>query len=224
VVRLAPDPEPIPPVAAAVVVDVLRATSTLAVALENGAARIVPAADPAAALALQRRHPEALLCGERDGRKIPGFHLGNSPAEYAPEVVAGRTLIFASTNGSRAILAAAPAQRRWLGSFVNATATLEALDGAPEVLVVCAGKEGGFSLEDAAFAGWLCLGLVARGGCAEGPEAAMARTLAPRDRGAVLALLQGAAQGRHLRTLGADYARDLEWCARLDAVPRAFAV
>src|SRR2546426_7943456 len=87
-VLLAPRDGAVPPSAVAVVIDVLRATSTLSVARAHGAARIVPAVSPEAATALRRRHPDALLCGERESLKIPGFDLGNSPLEYDPARVA----------------------------------------------------------------------------------------------------------------------------------------
>src|SRR5262245_52562441 len=79
--------------AVAVIVDVLRATTTLTVALDHGAARVIPAASPAQAFELRSRSPAALLCGEREGRKIEGFDLGNSPDEYRATRVKGRELI-----------------------------------------------------------------------------------------------------------------------------------
>src|SRR5262249_22107279 len=82
--------------------------------------------------------------------------------EYGEETVAGRTLVFASTNGSRAMLACAGAGVRLLGAFVNAAAVVESLAGRRFVLLACAGKEGRFALEDAACAGWLCSRLAAR--------------------------------------------------------------
>ena len=97
-----PAPGSLPAGACAAAIDVLRATTTLAWARANGATRIEPFAETAAALAFRDRHPGCLACGERDGCIVPGFDLGNSPGEYTRERVAGRTLAFASTNGSRA--------------------------------------------------------------------------------------------------------------------------
>ena len=208
--------------ATAVVVDVLRASSTLTVARRNGARRVVAAATPEEAVALRRRWPAAVLCGERDGRRLPGFDLGNSPFEYESGVVAGRTLVFASTNGSQALLAAGRARRAVLGAFVNATAVLEAAGGDGEIVVVCSGKLGGFALEDSAFAGWLVERLAVRGARVTGAAAAFARGAAPRDAGEVRAVVQGCAHGRYLRSLGPDYARDVEFCAGLDTIGEAF--
>jgi 2-phosphosulfolactate phosphatase len=205
----------------AVAIDVLRATTTLAVARQNGAGRVIPVATPEEAFARREREPGALLCGERDGRRIQGFDLGNSPAEYGRETVEGRPLIFASTNGSLALLATAPCRRRLLGAFVNASAVVDALQGGPRVLLVCAGKLGAFALEDAACAGWLCARLAERGARLAGPAARLALALAPRDADGVRALVQGSAHGRYLRSLGSGYAADVEYCCRLDAIGQA---
>ena len=204
-----------------VAIDVLRTSTTLAFALRNGAARVVPASTIEEALALRSLTRDALLCGERDGRRIPGFDLGNSPGEYGENTVRGRTLVFASTNGSLALRRIARCGSRLPGSFVNGSAVARALSGRPYVLLVCAGKLGAFALEDAACAGWLCERLAARGARLEGPGARFVRPLAPRDPREVRALDQGCAHGRYLRTLGTEYAADLEFCARLDAVPLA---
>jgi len=207
-----------------VAVDVLRATSTLSVALANGAARIVPLTDPAEAIARRDAEPGSLACGERDGRIVPGFDLGNSPFHYTPERVKGRTLYFASTNGSWAMRHAAAREGRhfdsWtLGSFVNATATLEGVAGGhPGLLIACAGKLGRFALEDAAFAGWLCARLAARGARLANDAARFVVTLAPRDEADIRALVEGCSHGRYLRSLGPEFARDVEFCSRLDAV------
>lgn len=207
-----------------VAIDVLRATTTLSVALAAGAKRVVPLARVDEALALKARSPEVLACGERDGRIVPGFDLGNSPFEYTADRVAGRTLAFASTNGSHAMRSIAGCGRRLLAAFVNASAVLEALADRPLVRIVCAGKLGGFALEDAACAGWLCERLAARGAALEGPAALLAMRLAPRDSGEVRALVQGCSHGRELRGLGPEYARDVEFCATLDSLDRAAAI
>lgn len=205
-----------------VAVDVLRATSTLSVALANGAARIVPLTDTAEAIARRDADPGSLACGERDGRIVPGFDLGNSPFEYTEARVRGRTLYFASTNGSWAMRhASAPGTRydSWsLGSFVNASATVDGITNHFDVLIACAGKLGRFALEDAALAGWLCARLVERGARLANDAARFAVTLAPRDAADVRALVEGCSHGRYLRSLGPEYARDVAFCSRLDAV------
>ncbi len=201
-----------------VAIDVLRATTTLTVARANGAAGIVAFAEPAAAIAHRAAHPGVLACGERGGRIVPGFDLGNSPFEFGADVVAGRALAFASTNGSRALLALANARTRLLGAFVSAGAVRRALGGAERVHVVCAGKEGAFAIEDAACAGWLVARLVEDGAVAENDAARFVSSLAPRDADEVRALVEGCEHGRYLASLGEAYARDVAFCATLDAV------
>ena len=208
----------------AVAIDVLRATSTLTVALQNGVRRVLPAATPGEAFAWRDREPDALLCGEREGRRVEGFDLGNSPFEYTREVVAGRTLVFASTNGSLALRSIAGCGLLLAGAFVNASAVVRALSGRPFVLLACAGKLGTFALEDAALAGWICERLAADGARLEGAAARFVRSLAPRDAAGVRALVQGSAHGRYLRSLGLEYARDVEFCAGLDTISQAFEV
>ena len=208
-----------------VAIDVLRATSTLTVAFEHGAARVVPFAETAEALAFRAATPGALACGERDGRKVAGFDLGNSPFEYGAEVVGGRTLAFASTNGSRAMLALERCDRVLLGAFVNAPALARTLlaDAAAaggRVEIVCAGSLGRPSEEDAACAGWLCRALAERGATLEGPEARRVPEQAPDGAESVRALVHGASHARALAALGPEYARDVEWCATFGLLDR----
>jgi 2-phosphosulfolactate phosphatase len=223
-VRLGPGPPDVPADAAAVVIDVLRATTTLTVALDAGAARVIAVSTPAEALALRAATPGAWACGERGGRIVPGFDRGNSPAEYRDTAVAGRTLVFASTNGSLALLRARHARRRLAGAFVNAGAVVEALADEERVELVCAAREGAFSLEDVACAGWLCARLAERGARVEGPAARLARRLAPADAAAAREAVAASVHGRTLRAMGGPYAADVEFCGTLDALPRAFAL
>lgn len=207
---------PRPPAGAcAVVVDVLRATSTLARAFEQGATRVIPAATVAEAFELRGRIPDALLCGEREGKPVPGFDLGNSPFEYERSRLSGRPLVFASTNGSQALLLAAGASRTLLAAFVNASAVIERLAGEQEVWLIASGKLGRPSLEDLACVGWIVRAL----GGAASPAARAVAALAPRDALGIRTLVQGASQGRYLRSLGPAYAADVEFCATLDSVP-----
>jgi 2-phosphosulfolactate phosphatase len=216
--------EPVPAGSTAVIIDVLRATTTLTYAKMNGAGDVLPVGTPEEAFELRLRHPAALLCGEREGRPIDGFDLGNSPSEYSAAIVKGRTLVFASTNGSLALLRARHARRRVLAAFVNASAVVREVAGADRVVLLCSGKLGDFCLEDAACAGWLVRRLEADGARHEGAGARFASSLAPPDAAAVHALVQGAAQGRYLRSLGPEFATDVEVCAALDTVDRAWSL
>jgi len=145
-----------------VVLDILRATSSMITALANGAEQILPVATIEEALAAKTEHPEALLCGERDGLRITGtqtggteFDLGNSPREYTAEVVAGKTLITTTTNGTRALRACANAEQTLVASFLNLTATTDHLRANPSanLVIVCGGTHEEAALEDSLAAG-----------------------------------------------------------------------
>ncbi|MFH0766054.1 MAG: 2-phosphosulfolactate phosphatase, partial [Calditrichota bacterium] len=109
-----------------VVIDVLRAATTIATALNNGARDVIPAESISRAidLSIELKREDVLLCGEREGRLVDGFSLGNSPADYSRERVRARTLIFGSTNGSPAIVRAAVARKVLLCAFINLNAVV----------------------------------------------------------------------------------------------------
>ncbi|NQU06718.1 MAG: 2-phosphosulfolactate phosphatase, partial [Calditrichaeota bacterium] len=144
----------------AVVVDVLRASTSIVQALSNGANGVIPASsvDVASDLASQLPRDDVLLCGERDAQMIDGFNLGNSPAEYTRKVVKGRQLIFASTNGSKAIVKAASAESVYLCGFVNLNAVVDRLlaeETMFPLIILCSGNYNRFSLEDSVCGGTL---------------------------------------------------------------------
>jgi 2-phosphosulfolactate phosphatase len=147
----------------AVVIDVLRASSTIIHALAAGAVDVVPCATVAAARQARRDSAgPALLGGERHGQQIEGFDLDNSPRRYTPEVIGGRRLVFTTTNGTRALAAVRSAGRVLIGAFVNRRALAAELqhDGRP-VLLVCAGTDGFVTAEDVLFAGAVARSLAA---------------------------------------------------------------
>lgn len=213
-----PAPGSLPPEACAVAVDVLRASTTLAVALRNGAARVVPFASTAEALDYRSAHPGSLACGERDGRIVDGFDLGNSPFEYTPERVAGHTLAFASTNGSRAMLAAERCRRRLLASFANLSASVGVLALERDVWIICAGKEGRSAREDTACAGTIAERLREQGATLENLEAHHAARMACHSADEVRKLVEHATHARWLTKLGEPFARDVKHCATLDSL------
>ena len=141
----------------AVVIDVIRATTVIVEALASGASNICPtvSTEDAIKLAHTLGREDTLLCGERKGLKVDGFHLGNSPREFTPEKVKGKRLVMSTTNGTRALWAAQDAERVVVLSFLNLRAVAESVADAPVLALVCAGKEGGFSLDDAYCAGLL---------------------------------------------------------------------
>jgi 2-phosphosulfolactate phosphatase len=142
----------------AVVVDVLRASTTIVHALAAGCACVRPCleVDEARSLAGEMRAGKVLLGGERNGIPLPGFDLGNSPREYTTKLCRGTTLVLTTTNGTRALHRAADADRVLIASFVNYSAVCEQLrQEARPVHIVCAGTEGAVTLEDTLLAGAL---------------------------------------------------------------------
>jgi 2-phosphosulfolactate phosphatase len=192
-----------------VVVDVLRATSSIVTAAANGCAGVVPVSDPADALSLADG-ARVLACGERNGVKIPGFHLGNSPREFDRDVVAGSQLVMCTTNGTKAIRAAEDYSEVLVGCMLNAPAVSERLaQGAENVTILCSGREGNFSLEDA-----LCAGLLVSdldGELSDAAVAAVSLYEACQDR--VEEVLLDGEHGRFLQKIG--FGDDISYCARI---------
>ena len=140
----------------AVVVDVLRASTTILTALQNGAAAVIPWLSVDDARAHRVEAPSVILGGERHGVILDGFDLSNSPSDYTRPVVENRTISFTTTNGTRALIRCGQASQVLIGAFSNATVLAEYLIGSPQsVHIVCAGTNGEVSGEDALFAGCL---------------------------------------------------------------------
>ena len=145
------------------VIDILRASTVICAALHHGARAVVPASSTEEAMRLTQTigGPDVLLCGERGGRPIPGFALGNSPLEMTPDAVRGRTLVMTTTNGTPTLLATQGAAGVFLAAAVNlsaaAAAARDMLDARGELLILCAGRERMFALDDAYAAGRLLL-------------------------------------------------------------------
>jgi 2-phosphosulfolactate phosphatase len=197
----------------AVVVDVLRATSTIVQALASGYRRVLCCAEIEEARELRERLGEGVLAGERLAQAIPGFDLGNSPAEFVEP--RGETVILTTTNGTRAIVAAAAgAETVLVGSLLNLAAVADAArDAGAAVEVVCAGVDGRFTLDDAYCAGRIAALL--------GGERSDAAEAAVRLAGSFANAGEGlrAAENPRQEALGDD----LAWCAResvLAVVPR----
>ncbi len=137
-----------------VVIDVLRATTTMVCALAAGANQIIPCLDIAEARDIARhRIPPVVLGGERGGRKIDGFDVGNSPTEYTSERVTAATIVFTTTNGTSALRYTTGADPVLLGAFVNLSAVVARLSDFSLVHLLCAGTGGAITREDTLFAG-----------------------------------------------------------------------
>jgi 2-phosphosulfolactate phosphatase len=139
----------------AVVIDVLRATTTIVTALSAGARAVIPCLTIGDALAAAAALPResVILGGERGGLPIDGFDLGNSPAEYTRERVDGKTVVLTTTNGTRALLHCREADTVLAGAFANISALVAELAECPRVEIVCAGTDGRVTDEDLLLAG-----------------------------------------------------------------------
>jgi 2-phosphosulfolactate phosphatase len=137
-----------------VVIDVLRATTTMVHALAAGAVEVAPFlnVEDARRLAEQIGN-KAVLGGERGGVPIPGFDLGNSPAEYTRDRVGGKSVVFTTTNGTRALERCKLAKRVLIGAFANFSAVCRELSDVSDVAIVCAGTDGHVTREDTLLAG-----------------------------------------------------------------------
>ena len=143
---------------AVVVVDILRATSCMTTALAHGIESITPFAKLEECLALKAEG--YYTAGERDGKKVDGFDLGNSPFEYMDPNLRGKKIAFTTTNGTQAIVKSFGASEIIIGSFLNMGAVVDHLKSLREnILVVCAGWKGKVNLEDTLFAGAVVLKL-----------------------------------------------------------------
>jgi 2-phosphosulfolactate phosphatase len=209
-----------------VVLDILRATTTIAVALANGAKAVLPAGstEEAMRIAQNLERDAVVLAGERKSERIPGFALGNSPAEFGPEVVTGKTIVMTTTNGTAALVAAQGAREIIAGAAVNFTAVVErcraALAEHGDLVILCAGGERRFALEDAFAAGRLTKVLLPEGGAAsvEINDSAIASLELARHFGERWGrALKASTHGRELVQLG--FQADLDTCAAQDTHP-----
>ncbi len=217
-----------------VVIDVLRASTTITAALAAGASEIVPCleVEEARQMATRMRADATqiaapVLGGERGGLPIDGFDLGNSPREYTAETVWKRSIVFTTTNGTQAMRLCTAAQRVLIGSFVNYSATLALLTGERPIHLLCAGTRGKVTREDVLFAGALA-DRIASGAVAEddlNDEARIARDAwrqsmegiamtGKRANQKLVEVLRWCQGGRNLMNVGLD--RDIADVAEID--------
>jgi 2-phosphosulfolactate phosphatase len=205
-----------------IVVDVIRATSTICQALAAGYERAFCVAEVEDARALRESLGEGVLGGERKAVRIPGFDLGNSPREYVEP--AGETLVLSTTNGTRAVVAAAQrCERVFVASLLNLSAVVDAArEAGDDVVVVCAGVQGALALDDAFVAGRIVELL----GWERTDAAEAAARLATTWSGAEEAF-RASKSGRNLLENAPELEDDIPYCAResvLEVVPRLVAM
>lgn len=208
-----------------VVLDVLRATSSMATALANDATAVFPADSIPEALELARTHPGALLAGERDGVRIRSeltgsidFSLGNSPREFTREKVGGQSLIMTTTNGTRALRACTNSREVLIASFLHLKATAEHIcrQEPAELLVICSGTYEEAAYEDVLGAGALCdLIWTDYQGGAVADSAHMARKLYLAEQPDLFGALARSRNGKRLLSRP-ELHDDVEFCSRRD--------
>ncbi len=138
----------------AVIIDTLRATTTIITAIDNGASFVIPVESIEDALRQREIHWNAILGGERKGIKIEGFDIGNSPSEYSRDLVSHNAIIITTTNGTRAIKSAAGCNKIILAALINSKAAANYIKSIKEdIVIVCSGTAGKFTMEDAYTAG-----------------------------------------------------------------------
>ncbi len=204
-----------------VVIDVLRATSTIAAALQHGCRAIIPVTEIAEAWQIAKtiNHP-FLLAGERKGIAIKEFDLGNSPADYTVERIKDKTIILTTSNGTRALKRCDNVARVKVGSFLNLQAVAQALilQDLNKTALLCAGSDNRPALEDSVCAGMLLQQVLRYKAVVTAKGCNAALKLAQKHGNDLRAMLHNAPHGRYLQSLGLG--DDVKDCARLDSINR----
>ena len=191
---------------ACAVIDVIRATSTIVTGLANGARSIFPVAKVEEAFEWKAGNPEAVLAGERGGQALEGFDLGNSPEDFTAERVKGRRIILTTTNGTQALAACGGARTVIAASLLNLDAVATRLrEVGPPWILVCAGCNGEFGVDDAIVAGALAEAL---------DQDHYLVSLWRSVRRELTEALVGSEAGRELRKVGLE--KDIPFCAQLN--------
>ena len=203
--------------ATVVVIDVVRATTTIIEALANGARAIYPttSTEDAVRLAASMGREDTLLCGERKGRKVEGFDLGNSPGEYTEEAVRDMKLVMSTTNGTKALRVGQEGARLLPCAFTNLGAVANEVKTDEHLVIICAGQEDSFSLDDALCAGHLAKRVLGEAGGDENVNDATRAALALASvQEPTREVLSRAAGGAAVIEIG--LADDLDICADVD--------
>jgi 2-phosphosulfolactate phosphatase len=200
-----------------VVIDVLRASSTITTALNSGADRIIPVYNPELARARANDFPadKVLLCGERNGEKLAGFDLGNSPLEYNNSLVGRKIILLTTTNGVRTIELAKRAKNIIIGCFLNCQAVAEyCLTYPGKVVLVCSGDRGKVSLEDTVCAGKiksLCSKQSAKNDY-QSDDSLLSSIIYSKFGSNLITMMEKSVWGKHLIEMG--YKEDIIFCAQ----------
>ncbi len=201
------------PEAVVIVVDIFRATTTIAAAFHNGAASIRPVATVQEAE--QYKEKGWLVGAERNVRRCAFADFGNSPSDYSPEMVVGKDIVFTTTNGTKSITAAREAYRVITGAFINLEAVVSyCTSHGRDVVVLCSGWEDKINLEDTLFGGAVAQRLLDKGYKLKGDGAVMAYELWERHHTDILSLLNQSEHMVRLRKNGLE--SDVAYCLQMD--------
>lgn len=197
-----------------VIIDIFRATSSICYGIENGAEAIIPVSEVEECAAYREKGGDYLLAAERNGEVVAGFDFGNSPFSYTAEKVAGKTIVLTTTNGTHALHLSRSAKQVLIGSFLNITSLCNYLRGLEgNILLVCAGWQNNFNLEDTLFAGAV-IELLKESGYTLDDPAIAANDLFQIGRNDISQYLSKTSHGERLRKLGIE--KDIAFCLQID--------
>lgn len=217
-IKLAPRVEDIDrgalPGSSAIVIDMLRATSVITTALNNGAERVVPVVDVDEAFRIRdRNRGSTVLGGERKGIRVDGFDAGNSPLEYSRDFIQGKTLVITTSNGTRALNGCGGAADVLAGCMLNGPCVAKKAAGAGgDVYMVCAGTLGHFSLDDFICAGYIIDELLKYNSYQTDDISFLAHYTYVKNSGDIRGFISNASHFNYL--VGIGMAEDIEYCCQ----------
>lgn len=202
----------------AAVIDVLRASSTIVTAVMNGAKEIIPVGSIEFAVKVSGGMfgGQTLLCGEKNTKKVDGFNLGNSPAEFTSEVIGGKTVVLYTTNGTKAIVKAKFSSNLFITAFLNVKASAKKLiETGGDIEIICSGRNNEFSLEDTVCAGKLVSQILKLKNTFQLTDsAAAAMSLFEMKKKDISGVMRNTEHGQILIENG--FEADIEYCAQVD--------
>jgi len=204
-----------------IIIDVLRATSVVATALNNGALKVMTSSSIEEAFAKKEKDPSLILGGERNAKKIKGFDFGNSPLEYTSENIAKKSILLCTTNGTQAVNKAKGAKVLIAASFLNIEAVVEFLQNLNEDFsIICSGTNDNFSLDDGLCAGLLLHELREKTTVSTNDLGELIVMPFKNDTFSLIDLIQSAYHLKYLISMG--YSKDVDYCLdinRLKIIP-----
>ncbi len=200
-----------------VVIDMLRATSVIVTAINNGCKKVIPVLTVEEAFDIVKDHREQyILGGERRALKIEGFDVSNSPLEYDKESVCDKTVVISTTNGTRAINGCIDAKHIYIGAMINARAVAQKIiELGEDVVFVNAGTYGQFSMDDFICAGYM-INCILESTKAELTDVAFTANYAYENNKDILSFIKNARHYNVIKSLGLD--EDLAYCMKKDII------